>query len=79
MGVREALEAFLRRASDFLRPPGVEEVPVLGALGRVLAEDVKAPMDLPPFSRATMDGYAVRAEDTYEARPDRPVRLKIVG
>lgn len=45
------------------------------ALGRVLAEDVVADSDLPPFNRAQMDGYAVRAEDARSA----PVRLRIVG
>lgn len=45
------------------------------ALGRVLAQDVVADTDLPPFDRAQMDGYAVRAEDTKSA----PVRLRIVG
>ena len=45
------------------------------ALGRVLAEDVVADSDLPPFDRSQMDGYAVRAEDARSA----PVRLRIVG
>ena len=45
------------------------------ALGRVLAEDVVADSDLPPFDRSQMDGYAVRAEDVKAA----PVRLRIVG
>jgi len=74
-----ALERYMRRLRDAVRPPGMERIPVLQALGRVLAEDVVAPINIPPFDRATMDGYAVRAEDTYGARPDRPVRLKIVG
>ena len=77
--VEEALRRYMRRLREVLRPPGVEEVPVLEALGRVLAEDVVAPDDLPPFDRATMDGYAVRAEDTYGAKPNRPVRLKLIG
>ena len=46
-----------------------------GALGRVLAGDVVADSDLPPFDRAQMDGYAVRAADTAGA----PVRLRLVG
>ncbi|HEY9401811.1 MAG TPA: hypothetical protein VIQ24_03900, partial [Pyrinomonadaceae bacterium] len=41
-----------------------EEVALAGARGRVLAEDVVADTDLPPFDRALMDGYAVRAADT---------------
>jgi molybdopterin molybdotransferase len=52
-----------------------EEVALDEARGRVLAEDVAADTDLPPFDRALMDGYAVRAEDTRGA----PVSLRLVG
>ena len=52
-----------------------ELVALAEARGRVLAEDVVADSDLPPFDRALMDGYAVRAEDTRDA----PVRLRLVG
>jgi molybdopterin molybdotransferase len=52
-----------------------ERVELQQALGRVLAEDVVADSDLPPFDRSQMDGYAVRAEDAKSA----PVRLRIVG
>jgi molybdenum cofactor synthesis domain-containing protein len=52
-----------------------EQVKLPDALGRVLAEDVIADSDLPPFDRSQMDGYAVRAEDAKDA----PVRLRIVG
>jgi len=58
---------------------GVEEVPIEGAVGRVLAEDVHAHVDYPPFDRSEVDGYAVRASDTYGADEDRPVRLRVVG
>ena len=56
-------------------PLSTERVPIVAALGRVLAEDVVADTDLPPFDRAQMDGYAVRAQDVKEA----PVRLRIAG
>src|SRR5215211_7155609 len=52
-----------------------ERVRLQDALGRVLAEDVVADSDLPPFDRSQMDGYAVRAEDAKSA----PVRLRIAG
>jgi len=52
-----------------------ERVPVSRALGRILAQDIVADSDLPPFNRAQMDGYAVRAADVDEP----PVRLRIVG
>lgn len=49
------------------------------AFGHVLAEDVISNVDVPAFNRASMDGYAVHASDTYKAREERPVRLKLVG
>ena len=52
-----------------------ERVPLEDTLNRILAEDVVADSDLPPFDRAMMDGYAVRAKDTANA----PVRLRIAG
>ena len=52
-----------------------ERVALAGALGRILAEDIIADSDLPPFNRAQMDGYAVRAEDVEHV----PVRLRIAG
>ena len=57
----------------------VEEVFPAEALGRFLAEDIFSPEDLPPFFRATMDGYAVRARDTFGARENEPVILKVKG
>ena len=55
-----------------------ERVPLQEAHGRVLAEEVSAPADVPPFSRAAMDGYAVRAADTIGATPGRPVILTCI-
>ncbi len=57
----------------------VEEVPLLDALHRVLAEDVESPINVPPFARAAEDGYAVRAQDTYGAGQYSPKELKLVG
>jgi putative molybdopterin biosynthesis protein len=55
----------------------LERVELSEALGRVLGVDVVASMDVPPFDRSAVDGYAVRAEDTFEAEEARPVRLKL--
>jgi molybdenum cofactor synthesis domain-containing protein len=52
-----------------------EPVSLQEALGRVLAEDIIADTDLPPFDRSQMDGYAIRAEDVHTV----PARLRIVG
>lgn len=54
---------------------GVERIPLADAVGRVLAEDIVADSDLPPFDRSQMDGYALRSRDV--RRP--PVTLRIVG
>ena len=55
-----------------------ERIPVLDANGRVLARDVAADADVPPFSRAAMDGYAVRAADTAGATKQSPVVLRCI-
>ncbi|MFC7142022.1 molybdopterin biosynthesis protein [Halosimplex aquaticum] len=57
---------------------GSERIPLEDARGRVLAERVDATLDVPGFDRAAMDGYAVRAPDTYGA-DDSPVALPVVG
>ncbi|MCS7274423.1 MAG: molybdopterin molybdotransferase MoeA [Candidatus Bipolaricaulota bacterium] len=56
-----------------------EEIPVSDAYGRVLAEEIFSPWDLPGFVRATMDGYAVRAQDTLNASREQPAILKVIG
>ena len=61
------------------KPLGVEEVPLLEAHNRVLAEGITASFDIPPFNRSTVDGYAVKAEDTFGAYENKPVKLKICG
>ncbi|NJD99548.1 molybdopterin molybdotransferase MoeA [Thermococcus sp. LS1] len=72
---REALELML---NDLTEIPDVEEIPLEEALGRVLAEDVVSPIDSPPFDRSAVDGYALRAEDTFQAREYNPVELKVI-
>jgi molybdopterin molybdotransferase len=60
-----------------LPPTPVERRRLADALGLVLAEHLRAPIPLPPFDNSAMDGYAVRAADVADARPDRPVRLPV--
>jgi molybdopterin molybdotransferase len=55
-----------------------EKVLITTSAGRILAEDLSAPGDLPPFDNSSMDGFAVRAEDTRGATKDHPARLVIV-
>lgn len=59
--------------------PARESVPLLAALGRVLGTPVLADRDLPPFPRATRDGYAVRSADVAQASDAQPKSLQVVG
>ncbi|MEM3730641.1 MAG: molybdopterin-binding protein [Candidatus Bathyarchaeia archaeon] len=61
------------------KPIGFEEVPLLQSYGRILSEDIIAKLDIPPFNRSTVDGYAVRAEDTFGAEENTPKKLKFCG
>lgn len=56
-----------------------EELPFERALGRVLAEDIIARTDVPPFDRSAVDGYAVRAADTFGATATKPRELRVIG
>ena len=58
---------------------GTERIPTIRARTRVLAEDLYSSVDLPHFHRAAMDGYAVRAKDTFGASQSLPAYLKLAG
>jgi molybdopterin molybdotransferase len=58
---------------------GVEKIQVQQALGRVLAETIPAPHDIPGFDRSSMDGFAVRAASTFGASEGSPAYLTITG
>jgi len=73
---RDEAERRFHAALD-LRPLETEGIPLADALGRVLATDILAPVDVPSFDRSNVDGFAVRAEDTYPATPEQAVLLKI--
>lgn len=75
MTVAAALELVLGGVSPM---PG-ERVPLLDALGRVLAEAVVARDSLPPFANSSMDGYALRAEDAVGASRETPVSLRVAA
>ncbi|MGD8605299.1 MAG: molybdopterin molybdotransferase MoeA, partial [Anaerolineales bacterium] len=61
-----------------VEPGGVENLPLDKAYGRVLAEPIQAPHDLPPFSSSSMDGYAVRAADVSDVLTG-PITLPVSG
>jgi molybdopterin molybdotransferase len=60
-------------------PPGTELCDLRSAHLRVLAQDLVAQYDVPPFENSSMDGYGLRADDTLNAAPDRPVELALEG
>jgi molybdopterin molybdotransferase len=71
---REALGRIRKSTKPIKR---TESVPIEKALNRVLAENIVANMSVPPFDRAAMDGYAVKAEETFVASSLRPKTLKL--
>lgn len=75
LSVAEAQEIILGR----FQPCGPEPVPLLEALGRVLAENIIAQDNLPPFDNSAMDGYAIRADDVLGANRDSPATLSVVA
>lgn len=58
---------------------GIEEVLLLEAYNRVLAEEAISTLDIPPFNRSTVDGFAVKSEDTFGATENEPVKFKVCG
>jgi molybdopterin molybdotransferase len=67
-----SLEEALARIFEQVRPLDAEPVPLAAAAGRVIAQDARSPVDLPPFASSAMDGFAVRSVDT-------PGRLPVVA
>ncbi len=57
----------------------IEEIKIENALERVLAKDIISPINVPGFSKSRMDGYAVKAKDTFGAEEDKPINLKKMG
>jgi molybdopterin molybdotransferase len=75
ISVEEARDQILSQ----IYPLEAERIPILEALGRVLAEAIVSDTNIPPFANSAMDGYAVRASDLADASPAAPVRLTVLG
>ncbi|MEP7357666.1 MAG: gephyrin-like molybdotransferase Glp [Anaerolineales bacterium] len=75
LSVAEARDRIL----EYFSPVEIEDVPVGEAAGRVLARDMRAPHDLPPFANSSMDGFAVRAAEVAAASQAGPVTLRVSG
>jgi molybdopterin molybdotransferase len=76
LSIEEACRVLARHIRLF---PGKTAVSLQEALGRRLYEDVEAPENVPDFSRSTMDGFAVRAGDTFGASQSLPAYLEVAG
>ena len=66
------------RTAAAVRPVGTERLPLAACAGRVLAQDLVAASDVPPFDRSPLDGYVLRAEDSCGASRETPVTLRIL-
>lgn len=75
ISVDQALRLILAQ----IKALGTERVDILSGLGRVLAEDIYASLDVPPFDNSAMDGYAVKFSDIEFASAERPAQLKVIG
>jgi len=76
---RERVDEALYRLLKKIKALETEDVSVYNLYGRVLAEDIVAGFDVPRFNRAAMDGYAVKAEDTFGASVSNPIMLQLAG
>jgi molybdopterin molybdotransferase len=72
-------EEALKLILSSIRPVETITLPLEETLGCAASDDLYAAEDIPRFERAAMDGYSVRSQDTVEATPERPVRLRVVG
>jgi len=73
-----SVEEAQQRILSYFHPLDAEEVPLLQAVDRVLADDVVSPLAVPPHDNTAMDGYAVRAADTIGASAERPRELQVI-
>jgi molybdopterin molybdotransferase len=74
-----SVEEAVHTARSIAVPPSVEHTGLIDAEGRVLAADITADVDIPGFSRSTVDGYALRAADTIGASESLPAILRNKG
>ena len=61
------------------KPLGNEKILLKKAHNRLLAEDIITKLDIPPFDRSTVDGFAIKAEDSYGADENNPIKLNLIG
>ena len=74
--IQKAQELIL---SNFKFKSSLEEVSLEEAKNRILMEDISASIDIPPFDRSLMDGFAVNSEETYNIDETHPISFTVVG
>ena len=74
-----SLEAAIDMLFSRIKINSSEEVEIRNVLNRILAMDVISKIDIPPFDRSAMDGYAIKAEDSFGASPKNPKKIKLIG
>ncbi len=74
-----SVEEALSKVLSFVHVLDHEEKPILECLGQALAEDIRAPFDVPPLDNSAMDGYAVRADSIAGATHESPKNLRVIG
>lgn len=72
-------EAIDKALASIEKSKGVKSLPIHYALGHCLAQSIQVTFDLPPYSKSTVDGYAVRACDIKNASAKKPILLNVVG
>jgi molybdopterin molybdotransferase len=73
-----SIEEATKKLKSRVKPLKAEEISVLKSFGRILREDLRSPLSIPPFDRSAMDGYAVKAVDILGASEKKPVSLKVL-
>ena len=74
-----SLEDAIKALNNLIKTGPNEKIEITNALNRILAKDIESNLDIPPFERSAMDGYAVIAEDTFGASPKSPKKIKLIG
>jgi len=73
------LENGLKKLYSYIKLNPKERIEIFQSLNRILAENVISGIDVPPFDRSAMDGYAIRSENTFGASPKNPKKIKLIG
>ena len=79
MPVNDALNIFLSSYAKHCFTPKTQHLPLYSAANRVLAQNSSSPIDIPPFNKSAMDGYAVIATNTKNASQKKPVSLEVIA